>query len=89
VHTDTRTSAPAPARARASGVALMVGSGLASQTGAATGALAFDVIGPVGVVAVRQWVAGVVLLAVGGRDCGRSPGGSGTRCSGSPPRSPS
>ncbi|OZM82503.1 EamA family transporter [Pseudonocardia sp. MH-G8] len=43
----------------------MVGSGLASQSGAAAGALAFDVIGPVGVVAVRQWVAAVVLLAVG------------------------
>jgi len=65
VDTDTPTSAPAPERLRASGVALMVGSGLASQSGAAAGALAFDVIGPVGVVAVRQWVAAVVLLAVG------------------------
>lgn len=52
-------------RDRAAGVALMVGSSLASQTGAALGALAFPVIGPVGVVAVRQWVAGVILLAVG------------------------
>lgn len=50
---------------RAVGVALMLGSGLASQTGAAVGALAFPVIGPVGVVAVRQWVAGVILLVVG------------------------
>ncbi|WSI60531.1 EamA family transporter [Streptomyces platensis] len=44
---------------------MMCGSGLANQTGAATGALAFPAIGPAGVVAVRQWVAGVVLLAVG------------------------
>jgi inner membrane transporter RhtA len=58
-------AAEAPARARPAGVALMVASGVASQSGAAVGALAFDVIGPVGVVAVRQWVAGVVLLAVG------------------------
>jgi inner membrane transporter RhtA len=46
-------------------VALMLGSALSSQTGAAIGAIAFPVIGPVGVVAVRQWVAGVVMLAVG------------------------
>lgn len=44
---------------------MMCGSGLANQTGAATGALAFPAIGPAGVVAVRQWVAGLVLLAVG------------------------
>ncbi len=47
------------------GVALMLSSGLASQSGAAVGALAFPVLGPVGVVAVRQWVAGVILLVVG------------------------
>jgi len=64
-HVETETRSAAPARTRASGVALMVGSGLGSQTGAAVGALAFDAITPVGVVAVRQWVAGVVLLAVG------------------------
>ena len=50
---------------RLAGVAMMLGSGLSNQVGAATGALAFPVIGPAGVVAVRQWVAGVVLLAVG------------------------
>jgi inner membrane transporter RhtA len=50
---------------RAAGMALMIGSSLGSQVGAAIGALAFPVIGPVGVVAVRQWVAGVILLAVG------------------------
>ena len=44
---------------------MMLGSGLSNQVGAAIGALAFPVLGPVGVVAVRQWVAGVVLLAIG------------------------
>ena len=52
-------------RQRATGVALMLASASASQTGAGIAALAFPVLGPVGVVAVRQWVAGVVLLAVG------------------------
>src|SRR4029450_11379568 len=52
-------------RGRALGLALMLGSGLSSQVGAATGALAFPVIGPAGVVAVRQWVAGVLLWTVG------------------------
>jgi inner membrane transporter RhtA len=47
------------------GVALMLGSALSNQVGAATGALAFPVIGPAGVVAVRQWVAGVLLWIVG------------------------
>ena len=51
--------------ATTSGVALMLSGALSSQTGAAFGALAFPVIGPVGVVAVRQWVAAAVLLAVG------------------------
>ncbi|WP_439654262.1 EamA family transporter [Streptacidiphilus anmyonensis] len=44
---------------------MMVGSALSNQLGAATGALAFPAIGPAGVVAVRQWVAAVVLLAAG------------------------
>ncbi|MFC9244861.1 DMT family transporter [Streptomyces sp. NPDC057136] len=43
----------------------MVGSGLSNQVGASVGALAFPVIGPVGVVAVRQWVAAAVLLGAG------------------------
>ncbi|MCZ2814352.1 EamA family transporter [Modestobacter sp. VKM Ac-2979] len=46
------------------GVALMLSSALANQVGAAVGALAFPVIGAVGVVAVRQWVAGIVLVGV-------------------------
>ncbi|MFE5890014.1 DMT family transporter [Streptomyces sp. NPDC056462] len=45
-------------------MATMIGSGLSTQTGAAIGSLAFPVLGPVGVVAVRQYVAAVVLLCV-------------------------
>ncbi|MBD0842024.1 EamA family transporter [Streptomyces sp. TRM68416] len=56
---------PESARAGLAGVATMVGSGLANQTGAAVGSLAFPVLGPIGVVAVRQYVAAAVLLAVG------------------------
>ena len=40
----------------------MTGSAASNQFGAATAALAFPVLGPAGVVAVRQWVAGAVLL---------------------------
>ncbi|MFI8997726.1 EamA family transporter [Streptomyces sp. NPDC053542] len=43
----------------------MAASGLSNQVGAAIGSLAFPVLGPVGVVAVRQYVAALVLLAVG------------------------
>jgi inner membrane transporter RhtA len=46
------------------GIAMMTGSALSNQVGAAMGARAFDAIGPVGVVAVRQWVAAAVLLPV-------------------------
>ncbi len=56
---------PSPGGGRWAGVTLMVGSGLSNQVGAAVAALAFPVIGPVGVVAVRQWVAAAVLLAAG------------------------
>jgi inner membrane transporter RhtA len=41
----------------------MTGSGLSNQVGASVAALAFPHLGPAGVVAVRQWVAAVVLLA--------------------------
>ncbi|WP_409465439.1 EamA family transporter [Amycolatopsis sp. GA6-003] len=51
--------------ARATGAAMLLGSALSNQVGAAIAALAFPVLGPPGVVAVRQWVAAVVLLAVG------------------------
>lgn len=48
---------------RLTGIALMTGSAASNQFGAATAALAFPVLGPAGVVAVRQWVAGALLLA--------------------------
>ncbi|MER7202014.1 EamA family transporter [Streptomyces sp. CB01635] len=61
----TVSTAPQVASPRWSGVALMVGSGLSNQLGASVAALAFPVLGPVGVVAVRQWVAAGVLLSAG------------------------
>ncbi|MFJ3778746.1 EamA family transporter [Streptomyces sp. NPDC090075] len=56
---------PAASPALPAGVATMFGSGLSNQTGAAIGSLAFPVLGPLGVVAVRQYVAALVLVAVG------------------------
>ena len=50
-------------RDQLAGIGLMTGSAVANQVGAATAALAFPVLGPAGVVAIRQWVAGVVLLS--------------------------
>jgi inner membrane transporter RhtA len=50
-------------RRQLAGIGLMTGSAVANQLGAATAALAFPVLGPAGVVAVRQWVAGAVLLS--------------------------
>ncbi len=46
------------------GVATMLASGVSNQVGAAVGAHAFPAIGPVGVTAVRQFVAAAVLLPV-------------------------
>src|SRR5215468_3018637 len=66
---EQRQTAPAGGAAaagqpdRLTGIALMTGSAAANQLGAATAALAFPVLGPAGVVAVRQWVAGALLLA--------------------------
>ncbi|MFF7653093.1 DMT family transporter [Streptomyces sp. NPDC007983] len=54
-----------PAGRPLAGVLTMAGSGLSNQTGAAIGSLAFPVLGATGVVAVRQYVAAIVLLAVG------------------------
>ena len=51
-----------PEQRRFTGIALMTASAASNQLGAATAALAFPALGPTGVVAVRQWVAGVVLL---------------------------
>jgi inner membrane transporter RhtA len=61
----TATGGPAAARPPgvAAGIALMTGSAASTQVGAATAALAFPVLGPAGVVAIRQWVAGAVLGA--------------------------
>jgi inner membrane transporter RhtA len=59
---DLSATAPAGQRGRLTGIALMTGSAASNQFGAATAALAFPVLGPAGVVAVRQWVAGAVLL---------------------------
>ena len=44
------------------GIALMTGSAVSAQLGAGVAALAFPVLGPAGVVAVRQWVAGAILV---------------------------
>lgn len=65
MQTTTHAERAAPRQAGAVGIAMMVGSGSSSQLGAAIGSLAFPVIGAAGVVAVRQWVAAVALLAVG------------------------
>ena len=47
------------------GVLLTLTAALSNQAGAAIGSFAFPAIGPVGVVAVRQLVAAVVLMLVG------------------------
>lgn len=57
--------AAAESGGRGAGIAMMFGSGASNQVGAAIGSLAFPVIGPTGVVAVRQWMAAAMLLVVG------------------------
>ena len=52
-------------RRPAPGLAAMLASGRSTQVGAAVGSLAFPAIGALGVVTVRQYVAALVLLAVG------------------------
>lgn len=47
------------------GICTMLASGLSTQLGAAIGSVAFPVLGPVGVVAVRQYVAAAVLVVLG------------------------
>lgn len=69
VGTEERTTARqgsrlAGQRSRMAGLAMMMGGAASNQTGAAIGAHAFDMIGPSGVVAVRQFVAASVLLPV-------------------------
>src|SRR5262245_33710822 len=55
------TDASTNPRRRVAGIALMLTSSASNQTGAALGALAFPTIGPVGVVAIRQFVTAIVL----------------------------
>jgi inner membrane transporter RhtA len=55
-------TAPHAARRRAAGIATLLGSGLSNQVGAAVGSTAFDTVGSVGVVVVRQFVAAAVLV---------------------------
>jgi inner membrane transporter RhtA len=61
----TRPADRAVLPTKRAGVYLMLASGLSTQLGAAIGSLAFPVLGPVGVVAVRQYVAAAVLLILG------------------------
>ncbi len=56
------TPVTATSNQRAAGVALVLTSSASNQTGAALGALAFPAVGPVGVVAVRQFVTAAILL---------------------------
>jgi len=58
------SAATATSRQRGAGVAMMLASSASNQTGAALGALAFPTIGPVGVVAVRQFVTAIVLTPI-------------------------
>jgi inner membrane transporter RhtA len=53
---------PAPPARRLTGVAMMLASAASNQFGAAVGAGAFATIGPLGVVAVRQFVGAAVLM---------------------------
>jgi inner membrane transporter RhtA len=52
-------------RQRGTGIAMMLASSMSNQAGAAFGAMAFPAIGPVGVVAVRQFVTALALAPVG------------------------
>lgn len=63
--TPSTSPASSTAGSRWAGIGVMAASGLSNQTGAAVGALAFPVLGPAGVVAARQYVAAIVLLALG------------------------
>ncbi|GAA1586587.1 EamA family transporter [Leucobacter aridicollis] len=65
IHLQAGSPEPAGRSALGRGVGLTQIASLGNQLGAATGALAFPAIGPVGVVAVRQLVAAAVLMPVG------------------------
>src|SRR4051794_2436202 len=62
--TDCPTLVQPPVRRSRRGVALMATGAVANQSGAGIAAHAFDSIGPVGVVGVRQLVAAVLLMPV-------------------------
>ncbi|MFE7036697.1 DMT family transporter, partial [Streptomyces sp. NPDC057621] len=63
-HAPAALTTPAPEGGRLAALLTLLGSGLSNQTGAAIGSLAFPVLGPLGVVAVRQYVAAIALFAV-------------------------
>ncbi|PSM40236.1 EamA family transporter [Streptomyces dioscori] len=63
-HAPAAPMTPVPEGRRAAALLTLLGSGLSNQTGAAIGSLAFPVLGPLGVVAVRQYVAALALFAV-------------------------
>lgn len=54
----------ATSRQRTAGLALLLGASASNQVGAGLGAMAFPVLGPIGVVAVRQIVTALVLVPV-------------------------
>src|SRR3954454_1724648 len=58
------SAAAATSRQRGAGIVMMLTSAASNQTGAALGAMAFPTIGPVGVVAVRQFVTAIVLTPI-------------------------
>lgn len=62
VPTDLRHPDPTNGRGRGTGIGLMLVSSASGQMGAALGASAFPLIGPVGVVAVRQLVTALLLV---------------------------
>lgn len=51
-------------KSKAVGISTLIGSAVSNQLGAATGSLAFPVLGPAGVVALRQIIAAAVLLPI-------------------------
>jgi inner membrane transporter RhtA len=60
---DTMAADPATHSDWLGGIALMTGSALSAQAGAAFASQAFPALGPAGVVAIRQWVASIFMLA--------------------------
>ncbi|MDI6023448.1 EamA family transporter [Leucobacter sp. UT-8R-CII-1-4] len=57
--------APSAKKGMSQGIALALAASLSNQAGAATGALAFSAIGPVGVVVIRQVITAIVMLPLG------------------------